>query len=254
MKLGRTRPDYSVVHPQFAVAVPDGATLPAACNYGPKGQPALSNVYLNDQLGCCVVAGGYHVLATATGNVGKLFTATDDQITKDYTAIGGYVPGDSSTDQGCDEVTALNFWQKTGFADKSKITSWAYIDPTNVAHVKAALYSLENLYLGVELPDAWVNPMPSEDGFVWGVAGDPVPENGHCIIAVGYNADGVIVDTWGLLGIVTWAALAKYFSADANGNCFVILTPDQLVKASAKAPNGLNWTALEREIWSIHAR
>src|SRR5208282_5056272 len=71
-------------------------TPPATKDWSSAGQPALSNIYDNDTLGDCVIAGGYHVDAVWTGNAGQLFTATDQQIIADYSAIGGYVPGDPS--------------------------------------------------------------------------------------------------------------------------------------------------------------
>ena len=79
-------------------------------------------------LGDCVIAGGYHVEAVWTGNAGQLFTATDAQIVADYGAIGGYVPGDPSTDNGCDEQTAFNYWTKTGFANGTTLAGWLAVD------------------------------------------------------------------------------------------------------------------------------
>ena len=108
----------------------------------------------------------------------------------------------------------------------------------------SAIYLFENLYFGLELPDAYVNPTPSSSGFTWDVAGDPDPSNGHCIVGTGYTAAGVKVDTWGLLGTFTWAAIAKYCTEKANGALYVILTPDQLTKGQTKAPNGVDWTSL----------
>ena len=81
--------------------------------------------------------------------------------------------------------------------------------------------------LGVELPAAWVaKSEPSEKRLtVWDVAGDPDPvENGrkHCIVAYGYNAQGVLIDTWGMFGTITWAALAKYCSGE-SGELYTIV-------------------------------
>jgi hypothetical protein len=245
LKLGRKRP---VAHgPRLRLESYFKATLPAApasADFSRGGQPALGNVYLNDTLGDCVIAGGYHIVATTTGNAGSLFTASNQQLITDYSAIGGYVPGDPSTDNGCDEPTALNYWVEKGFANGTKPLGWLAVDATNRSELESALYLFENLYFGVELPDDWLNPAPSESGFYWDVAGDPDPNNGHCVIGVGYGENGVTIDTWGLLGTVTWAALAKYFTASANGAAYVLLTPDQLAKGQIKAPNGVAWASL----------
>jgi hypothetical protein len=223
---------------------------PASADYSPKAA-ALSNVYLNDQLGDCVVAGGYHVEGVATGNAGNPFTASSAQLIKDYSAIGGYVPGDPSTDQGCDEPTALDYWKKNGFANGTKLLGWLAVDPSNVAELMSAVFLFENLYFGVELPDAWVNPFPAGNGFTWGVAGAADPQNGHCFIGYGYDSNGVKIDTWGMLGTLTWAALAKYCATAVGGAVYVLLTPDMLAKGQTKAPNGVDWAALIADFNSI---
>jgi hypothetical protein len=245
VKFGRRRP--VALGPRLKLTNYLRAPLPPApptADYSSKGQPALGNVYLNDRLGDCVIAGAYHVVATETGNAGRLFTASDDQLITDYSAIGGYVPGDDSTDQGCDEPTALNYWVQNGFANGTRPLGWVSVDATNVDELRSALYLFENLYFGAELPDAWVHPMPDASGFEWGAAGPPVPDNGHCVIGVGYTERGVTIDTWGLLGTVTWDALSQYFTPSANGAAYVLLTPDQLAAGQTRTPNGIDWASL----------
>ena len=77
-----------------------------------------------------------------------------------------------------------------------------------------------------------------------GVAGNPDPDNGHCIVGAGYTSAGVQIDTWAMMGTITWAALQKYCAASVGGELYVMLTPDQLQKAAAKAPNGFAWLIL----------
>ncbi len=252
VKLGRRRPIAQAPRLKLGrylkASLPPG---PASVDFSPKGQPALSNIYGNDRLGDCVIAGGYHVVATETGNAGQLFTATPEQIIADYEAIGGYNPDDPNSDQGCDEPTALNYWVQNGFADGTKPLGWLSVDATNRNELQSALYLFENLYFGVELPDSWVTPMPQANGFVWDVSGAPDPQNGHCVIGVGYTPQGVTIDTWGLLGTVTWAALAKYFVPSVYGAAYVLLTPDQLEKGRNAAPNGVAWSALVADFDAI---
>lgn len=220
------------------------AAPPASVSYASKASASLSQMYLNDQLGDCVIAGGYHVVGTTTGNAtGTPFIATQNQIIADYSAIGGYVPGDPNTDNGCDEQTALNYWKSHGFADGTKIAGWLAVDATNVTEVMQAMYLFENLFFGLELPDAWVNPFPSSSGFTWN-DGTPDPNNGHCVVGVGYNAQGVQIDTWGMIGTMTWAAVSHLCSAAGGGELYVMLTPDMIAKGQTVAPNGLNWYQL----------
>src|SRR6202142_3971073 len=95
-KLGRTRPPHKRMMrlSEYRTAVPLPAP-PATCSYAPKASTALSEMYLNDQLGDCVIAGMAHLAGVFSGNAGippVVFTA--EQITGLYSAIGGYVPGD----------------------------------------------------------------------------------------------------------------------------------------------------------------
>jgi hypothetical protein len=227
-------------------------TPPASCDYAtPAAMPVLSMVLGNDTLGDCVIAGGYHLVGAATGNAGALFTPTMDQILADYSAIGGYVPGDPSTDTGCDELTALAYWQTHGFADGTHITGSLAIDATNQSHVQAACWLFEGLMFGIELPDAWVSPIPSGSGFTWDEAGAPDPNNGHCIVGLGYQPAGVTPDSWGMLGTLTWDAITAYCTEAAGGGLYCILTTDMLAKGQAKAPNGFDWGALIEDFGAL---
>ncbi len=218
--------------------------IPESCSYREKALSVLADDYMNDEIGDCVIAGGYHIVGLATGNAGNLFRATNQQILADYSSIGGYVPGKPATDRGCDEQTALNYWTKRGFANGTKLLGWLSVDATNKAEVMASMYLFGNLMFGFEMPDAWINPFPASSGFVWGDAGSPDYDNGHCVIGSGYDQKGVTIETWGLSGTLTWDALAKYCVSKSYGELYVMLTPDQLAKGQSKAPNGVAWTDL----------
>lgn len=255
VKMGRKAPIAIGPHFKFEnYARAFSIVGPDVQDYSKAAAAVIALVLLNDTLGCCVPAGiGGHILGVETGNAGDLFTPTDAMIEKDYSAIGNYVPGNPATDQGCDEVTALNYYCQHGWANGTKGAGWCTVNATSAPGVKAALYVGENLVFGIALPDAWVSSMPSASGFVWDVAGDPDPENGHCVVAVGCNSVGVQIATWGMIGTITWAAVAKYACPNAGGALYVILTPDQIVRASQKAPNGLNWTQLIADMDSMGA-
>lgn len=244
VKLARRAPIAPGLHLKLAhfvklhlVATPD------ECDYSAKSAAVLKNVYLNDELGDCVIAAGYHLIGLLTGlATGTPYLASKASLLHDYSAIGGYVPGDPSTDNGCDEETALNFWMRKGFADGSKLLGWLAVNPKSVAEVKAAFFLFENLLFGVGLPDKWIEPFPEKDGFVWDFAGPANPNNGHAFMAVAYTKDGVIIDTWGLRGLITWEAIAQY--CIHGGALYVGLSPDMLAKGADKAPNGLAWASI----------
>jgi len=241
---GRKRSDPARPHLKLskylkAAALP---AAPATCDYTAKAA-ALRQMYMNDQLGDCVIAGGYHVVGQETGNAGDSFVATNDQVVADYSAIAGYVPGNPSTDNGTNLTTAMDYWTKTGFADGTKLIAYLAVDASNKEEVMQAMYLFENLFFGIELPDAWISPFPSADGFTWDVS-TPDPNNGHCVMGVGYDANGVKIDTWALFGTITWAAVAELCVANGGGELWVMLTPDQLAKGAIVTPNGVAWDDL----------
>jgi hypothetical protein len=71
-KLGRRRPvargpRLSLKNYLLRLAAP---VAPPTADYSAAAMPELNNIYLNDQLGDCVIAAGYHMVAVATGNTG----------------------------------------------------------------------------------------------------------------------------------------------------------------------------------------
>jgi hypothetical protein len=260
-KLGRKRPIARC--PRFALKnyLTRGTPAPpASIDYTKAAATALAEMYDNDTLGDCVIAGMAHVVGVLTGNSGaKPFIYSNKEIIGLYSAIGGYVPGDPSTDQGCDEQTALNYWENNGAlppkasssTGSHKIAGWMTVDGTNKEEVQTAMWLFENLYFGIELPDAWINPAPSKSGFVWDVAGAPDPNNGHCVVGVGYNATGVTIDTWGMTGTMTYAAVAKYPTQASNGELYTVVSMDAIGKANQKAPNGFDWSQLVADFDSM---
>ncbi len=225
---------------------------PAAVDYSVKPAAFLAEILGNDTLGDCTAAGAFHIGGTLLANAGAAIPFSQADAIKFYSATTGYMPGDESTDQGGDETDVLNYWQSTGLLPNAhKITGWVAVDGTNEDEVKAALWLFENLYFGVELPDAWVNPMPGSSGFVWNVAGNADPENGHCFAGVAYDELGVQIDTWGMIGTITWPAIAEYCSTALQGELYAVLGPDAIDKATAKAPNGFDTSQLLADLDSM---
>jgi hypothetical protein len=254
-KMGRKRPVARC--PRLSLRNYLMRSLPApppTCDYSKSASSSLSKVYENDTLGDCVIAGMAHVVGVLTGNAGtKPFLYSNSEIITLYSAIGGYVPGDPSTDQGCDEQTALNYWENNGAPAGSthRIAGWLAVNAADPNEYRTALWLFENLYFGLELPDAWVKPMPSSSGFVWDAAGPPNPDNGHCVAGVGYTAKGVTIGSWGMLGLITDAAIAKYAVRAAHGELYTVVSQDGINKATNKAPAGFDWSQLVADFDSM---
>ena len=216
---------------------PPTLPIPASCAKG------LSQTFMNTQLGCCVISHHAHFLANITSQVGAPgggFIYTDAQIIKDYSAVGGYIPGDPFSDQGCDIQTDLDYLQSTGFADGSKLLGSINIDPSSQLAMLQSVWITGGVCFGMSLPDAWINPGPQQSGFVWDVAGSPDDGNGHCFTGFAYpNSQGIAIATWGMVGTITWAAIAKYGAASANGEVHSYVNPEMIDPKTGLAPNGL---------------
>lgn len=230
-------------------------TPPGQAGYTAPAAASLGNPYLNTQLGDCVIAGAFHVRGVTSANSGDrevMFGNAD--VIHDYSAIGGFNPNApqvwnggqlvNPTDNGCDELTALDYWTNIGFADGVKLAGYLAVDATNRAECEAALYLFENLYFGMALPDYWLAQPNIRPGFYWDAAGPPEPQNGHCVAGFAYDSTGVTIDSWGMLGTITWKAMASYAVPAAGGELYVLLSPDMISKAQKKAPNGLDWPTL----------
>lgn len=242
----------------FLVAVPTSA---ATCDYSAPAITVLQNIEGNGEYGDCVEAEDAHNIAVTTGNSGNgLFAYTPTQTLADYSAITGFNAADPSTDQGTDPTTDLNYRVATGYADGSKDLGWMLVDATNKAEVMYAIANFGTVKMWFGIPDSIANNLGAvTNGTVWDVtAGAPDQSNGHSVGSCGYGvnkitlpaqviavtADGLLVYTWGLLIIVTWAAVAAWFAPVNGGGMAVRVTLDWVNKQSGKAPSGLNVTAL----------
>lgn len=246
VKMGRSRPDTVAIMQMpklsdFRLALPEA---PPMVDYTAPAMPSLRRIFKNDILGDCVIAMAWHWLGAITGGAGALYVPTDQQVIADYSAIGGYVPGHPNTDNGCDELTAVQYYMKHGFASGDKILGYLSLDATNQQQLMEAIYLFEGIWYGAELPNPWITPFPANDGFVWDVAGGINYANGHAFPGLGYDSRGVKICSWALLGTLTWAANAAYMVPSANGNAFVPVTQSMINKASGKAPNNFDWSAI----------
>ena len=247
VKMGRRRPaqayagrkleDY--LRPDKLVATPHGPL-----GYGMKAAMVLGEMYGNDTYGDCVIAASMHVEGVLTANAGNEVLYTENDVVKAYEWCG-FVPGNESTDRGCEIQRVLHDWIKNGLpGGGGKASAFISVNPASVLEIQTALWLFENLILGMELPDAWVNPMPSASGFLWDVAGAPDPSNGHCVAGLDYSDAGMEIATWGMTGTLTYAAVAEYCSAPNNGELYTVITRDILNRATQRSAEGLDWEAL----------
>jgi hypothetical protein len=228
-------------------------TVPSSTNYGAAAQPSLNNVYLNNALSCCVISESFHADGVTSGNNGSIVVYSDGQVIQNYSAIGGYDPnassvnGENPTDNGCDENSAIDYWEANGFPTGRWLKRAVSLDPTNIEEVLIALYLFENLCFDVNLPDDWVDPFPSANGFIWDKAGPPDPDSGHSFLAYDILPDGnIAIATWGMQGEISPEATAYYAAWAQGGQLFTFLLGDMFYRLSQKSPAGYSLDPLRK--------
>jgi hypothetical protein len=249
---GRRRP--APRHKRFFSKYRDASvvlpTPPASLDYSSASGvrlAGLADVLANDSLGDCTAAAACHIVDSflARSGSGAPPLVQSDAVGF-YSLSTGYDPADSSTDQGGDEPTVLEAWRLKGIDGKGShaIAGWLDVAPTDVEGMRQLLFLFGNLYFGVELPDAWTRNMPSGDGFVWDAAPSD-PNQGHAFCGLGYTDQGVLVDSWGLVGTITWEAIAQ-LCAEPSGELHCVLSKEDFAAAQATIP-GIDWATMVKD-------
>ena len=235
-------------------ALPDGfPQAPADLSYAEKAARSLSNIYLNNKYGCCVVAALAHGRGITSANSGAEIIFGDDQIIAMYEAMSGgqFNPADSTTDCGCDESTATQVLLTQGWADGVKALGDMRVNAKNLEEVKLAFYLLEILMSGINYPDCAITPFPAADA-VWNLKGAPDTQNGHAVAYAGYTSTGMMdTRTWGYRVWTPMQDLATLASPDAGGELWAVLSPDIIDRATAKSPSGFDLAALTADLAAL---
>lgn len=197
-------------------------------------------LFMNDDLGDCTIADvGHAVEIFSTCGQGHLATVTDSDVLAMYERVGGYRPGDPSTDQGCVIQDVLNDWRKTGICSPAhKILAFFQVNHRDLAEVKACTWLFGGVTLGVNLPQSALDQ--HDNGQIWDYTprADNVIVGGHDVRIVAVHADGTMdAVTWGTLQRLTPAWLAR-FADEAWAQA------DAAWARSADTPDGLNYAAL----------
>ena len=163
-----------------------------------------------------------------------------------YSLSTGYQLGNEATDQGGDEVQVCTYWQQHGYDGNGThaIAGWFALtdeELADAAFVKSVAWLFPTMF-GLELADPWLQIQG--DGYVWDVGSPPDNSNGHCVAGLGFNSQGLKINSWGFLGTITYAAIAKFCASKAGGNLFAILTKEAVNLASQKAPSAFDYPAL----------
>lgn len=218
-------------------------TPPSSLTYNPAAETGLRNVYDNDTLGDCTVAALCHLQNLWTAGAGSLIIPTNAQVLQFYEG-SGYNPSNPNSDNGWTLEGAIQWLMQNGYPDdQKKIVAYVSVDVTNWTNVIIAAW-LFGLDFGVDLPAPWISPFPNGDNFIWDVAGAADPDNGHSFASIGYTATGITIDTWGLFGTITKAAVQQYCIQTSDGEILIPLSQETVNSATQLAPSGFNWSQL----------
>lgn len=237
VRLGRIAPKARPFVPRLASYMPAAApTPPAETNRRAKAMDSIRRMYLNDQYGDCVIAGKYHNVGLWTGNdTLATVVGTDQEVYQQYQQICG--PGDN----GCMVTAVLDVFKARGLpfnGVKYTIDGYVAVDWSNKLEVQVAVYLFGALTLAIDLPAEWANNPTIWDGAQTNIVG------GHDISIVDYNADGVVVSTWGGTRLLTWSALTRL---NRNTELYAMLAPSWY-NDDKLAPNGINVEKLKADL------
>lgn len=207
---------------------------------------------LNDQLGDCVIAAMGHMVQQWTffsAGLAGMQTMTDAEALTAYEAIGGYVNGNPNTDNGCDMLTALNYWRNTGIMVGGKlhqIAGYVAVDPTNLLEVRQAIYLFGNTFTGVQLPTSaqGESDWTVAQGGIYSSNGQPGSWGGHCIPYDAMSPETVTCVTWG-----ERLKLSHNFHLDYCDEMYAVLSSDWL--ESGVSVSGLDLKSLQADLTAL---
>ncbi len=216
-KLGKLEARIPVGIATLRHYVPELPAAPDAADY--YSHVTDWGMCLNDRIGDCTLAGVDHLLKAWNREVNVNDpTPSDEQIGQIYFSLTG------GQDTGLVEYNVLETWRTKGLFG-SKIAAYAPVDFSDETNLRDAVAFYGGSYLGVKLPLSAQQQFQA--GEPWSVvAGSPI-EGGHCIVAVGYDANYVYIVSWGKVVPVTYAWLAAYLE-----EAWAII-PDEFVKTNS---------------------
>lgn len=202
--------------------------------------------WYNTQLGDCVCEDSGHEVMLHTANASSIVIPQASDILALYEAVGGYVPGNPSTDQGCDETSMEQYMMTTGLCGQKSVATGP-IDPTNLNNLRWAVQIFGACRLGIIVDDAMIQQFSS--GQPWttpAVANDP-SIGGHDVPIVKYDLQYAYVVTWGGLQPVSWSLVGNSAFLD-EAHCAVY--PD-FCSAGGTTPAGFNLTQMVADAQAV---
>lgn len=241
-KFGRLAPHPEHTHPRihagavladgFELVIPDTVDWYTGISFP---------MYLNSSVGDCTIADVGHAEEIFSNfGQGTAIAVTDNDVLTMYERVGGYVPGNPSTDNGCVIQDVLNDWRKNGIAGH-QILAFLQVDYTNLAELKACCWLFGGVTLGVNFPQSAMAQFNAGQPWDYNPNANNTIIGGHDVRLVGFDANGNMkVVTWGAVQTMTPAWLAHFCEeawSEADG---------EWIKNNT-SPGGLDINALNAE-------
>jgi hypothetical protein len=245
-KYGRRPPYPDAVRPRLWLDefFQPGAAVPQSVDFCSEvGDWPMS---LNNQLGDCTIAAANHVqMAMNQYAHGKCAPWSDDVCLEAYEAVGGYVPGDPATDNGCAMQDVLEYWRTEGIGGDKILAYGALSVPCYLPVRLQALYTFGAIYTGLRLPQSAETQF--DNGQPWTPEqGSPIA-GGHCVDqqAELQAMDEVRYVSWG-----ETVSANRAFSYDFTEEAWCIISSD-FVEVNGDNPDGFDLQAMNEALASL---
>ena len=149
----------------------------------------------NDRLGDCTIAAMAHAITVYHGLVDP-----QPNIMAQQDVIKLYMHLTGGVDSGLNELDVLNYWQSNTVSG-DEILAFTSIDAKNHTHIQQAIYLFGGVYLGFQVQQNCIQEFDARKPWTPGA----LTQDGHAVVAVAYDSDGVTVLTWGNVQKATWA-------------------------------------------------
>src|ERR1700733_13779270 len=216
-------------------------------------------------VGDCTVAAACHMMMCWSDNAQPApwtFLAADAlQDFKDY----------KTSPDGATLFNILNDWQAYGIPRRSGaslvtvvIEDFALLDINDPAQLKLqvqqSIQLLGGCYIGIELPKYAVKKtLDGKPPLVWnktaaeldamGKDAQKAPNAGHCVPAIGYDASGLEVITWGNRTQMSWDFFSRY-----RDEAWAVLCKAAWMRGDGTTPSGLTANQLAQDFNAIANR
>lgn len=210
VRLGALPTQYDPNMVQYRTMAPSAWQTPSSYSFDAEnGNPFPARMYLNDSLGCCVIAArANHTVRFEYAETGKVLTISDAEVRAEYFAETGGV------DSGLVPLESFGAWKRGWIAGGKPLTihTFAQVNQRDPAQVREAMIVGTGLEFSVALPISAGDQMNA--GKPWTVVSGPsgiaASWGRHEVYAETYDERGVTVWTWGKRQLADWRWIAEY--------------------------------------------